>query len=116
TRAVEADQFLKRVTFGLQILGTMGASWGAGGETNKSSKLGRVVAAAGLATLLAPSAAYASWWNGGYQPARREQPPPNQPPRRQPPQPSPGQPPEQQPPEQQPPPQQPPPEQPPAEQ
>jgi outer membrane biosynthesis protein TonB len=80
-----------------------------------SSKLGRVVAAAGLATLLAPSAAYASWWNGGYQPARREQPPPNQPPRRQPPQPSPGQPPEQQPPEQQPPPEQPP-EQPPAEQ
>jgi hypothetical protein len=80
------------------------------------SKVGRVVAAAGLATLLAPSAAFASWWDGGYQPAKREQPPPNQPPRRQPPpsQPSPGQP----PPSEQPPPQQSPPpaEQPPAEQ
>jgi hypothetical protein len=44
-----------------------------------SSTVGRVVAAVGLATLLAPSAALASWWDGGYQPARREQPPPERP-------------------------------------
>ena len=44
------------------------------------SKLGRAVAAAGLATLLAPSVAFASWWDGGYQPATREQPPRKQPP------------------------------------
>jgi hypothetical protein len=42
------------------------------------------VAAAGLA-LLAPNAAYASWWDGGYQPSRRHQPPPEQPPPTQPP-------------------------------
>jgi hypothetical protein len=85
------------------------------------SKLGRAcAAAAGLITLLAPSAASASWWDGGYQPARRHQPPPSQPPpdRQPPPQQSPGgqQPPSgnyggEQPPPQQQPPQQPPPQQ-----
>jgi len=82
------------------------------GGNKMSSKLGRVVAAAGLATLLAPSAAYASWWDGGYQPAKREQPPPQQPPRRPPPPqtpPSTQPPPEQQPPQQPPPAEQPPP-------
>ena len=68
-----------------------------------SSKLGRVVAAAGLATLLAPSAASAAWWDGGYQPARREQPPPNQPPRQQQPPPQQSPPPAEQPPSQPPP-------------
>jgi len=70
------------------------------------SKLGRALAAAGLVTMLAPSAAFASWWDGGYEPARREQPPPRQPP--------PSQPPSTQPPPSQPPPTQPPPEQPPS--
>ena len=41
------------------------------------SSLGRAIAAAaGLMTLLAPTAASASWWDGGYSPARRHSPPP----------------------------------------
>jgi hypothetical protein len=43
-------------------MGKLG-SWG---DNMHSKKLGRAAAAAGLMALLLPSAAFASWWDGGY--------------------------------------------------
>ena len=44
----------------------MGAKLGSWGDNMHSRKLGRAAAAAGLMALLLPSAAIASWWDGGY--------------------------------------------------
>jgi hypothetical protein len=44
----------------------MGHKLGSWGNNMHSKKLGRAAAAAGLMALLMPTAAFASWWDGGY--------------------------------------------------
>jgi len=44
----------------------MVAELGSWGDNMQSKKLGRAAAAAGLMALLLPTAAFASWWDGGY--------------------------------------------------
>ncbi len=50
----------------ISVLGTIRGKLGSWGDNMHSKKLGRAAAAAGLMALLLPSAAFASWWDGGY--------------------------------------------------